>query len=156
MKSFNRKKLISSLAASAMVAAATLAPLPGLLASNAYAVSPSDFIRITGPAHFISATTVNVPVTYSCAPNPTVPATTESIVVQVTQGLPEDYANGTGMNPTVVCTGVATNTVISVAIVTPPSVSASFSVGNAAASATLFDSNGLLDKGTSQTTTIVP
>lgn len=47
MKGFNRKRLIPSLAASVMVAAATLAPLPGFLASgNVYAAPPLGNIQV--------------------------------------------------------------------------------------------------------------
>lgn len=79
MKRFNRKKLIPSLAASVIVAAATLAPLPGFLASgNVYATPPTHhlptthqpvilaFARPHSPATLNTAGTVTIPVTYRC------------------------------------------------------------------------------------------
>jgi hypothetical protein len=72
MKRFNRKKLIPSLAASLMVAAATLAPLPGFLAAGGVAhadpAHPLGFAKIESPAKLISYNQANVDVEYRCSP----------------------------------------------------------------------------------------
>ena len=76
MKGFNRKRIISSLAASAMVAAATLAPLPGLLAPVHAAPAP-PYIQINNPAHIdqtlgTGENGINVTLTYNCTGTPTI------------------------------------------------------------------------------------
>lgn len=157
MKGFNQKRFISSLVASAMVAAATLAPLPGLLATGSvHATSATDFVQIGAQARLISGTTVNVPVTYRCAPSPAIPATStgnlENILVQVTQPMPIGNGFGFGVNAAVLCNGLMNQTTVTV----NAGIFGGYSQGPASASATLRDSNGLNDVGTSQTISIVP
>ena len=154
MKSFNQTKLISSLAASIMVATATLAPLPGFLASGSvHAASPTDSIQIGDQAKLINGTTINIPVTYKCSPDFAVPATHESILVQITQ--PSTMGNGFGFeaNPIVHCNGL-TNQIIVPVVITHGQGFGAFNLGLACASATLNDSNGLNDIGDAKTITV--
>src|SRR5262249_39040822 len=94
MKGLTRKRLIPSLAASVMVAAATLAPLPGFLAAGSVhagsAFSARNFIEIHREAEFIASTPpfgvalVNVVSTYKCSP--VGGNTTATLRVTLTQG----------------------------------------------------------------------
>ena len=82
MKRFNRKKLIPSLAASVMVAAATLAPLPSLLAAgNVYAAtnSPTSTVATvtpTVPSSTATKTPGQLPTGTVATAIPTVPSST--------------------------------------------------------------------------------
>ena len=72
MKHFNRKKLIPSLAASVMVAAATLAPLPLAAGSivHAYPAFPlRSFVRVENPGTFGTISgSISVELVYRCSP----------------------------------------------------------------------------------------
>jgi hypothetical protein len=98
MKCFNRKKLIPSLAASVMVAAATLAPLPGFLAAgsvvHAAPASPLGFARIESPATHISYNQANVDVEYRCSP--VSGSTAGSLAVTLTEIVNGNIGMGTG------------------------------------------------------------
>ena len=72
MKGSNRKKLIPSLAASVMVAAATLAPLPGLLASSNVYANPASATTLATP-------TVSLPSGHVPAPAPVLTPTNHPV-----------------------------------------------------------------------------
>ena len=164
MKGFNRKRIISSLAASAMVAAATLAPLPGLLAPVHAAAG--DFVQINNPAHIDAngasgLNGIDVTLTYLCN---TGTNTTGQIVASVTQ-TPSQTGDGATIAPLtagpVVASNVANPVQIKCDSVThqvtatlyPPTSAAFFNVGQATVTATLTDAAGA--PVTPATTTIV-
>jgi hypothetical protein len=154
MKSFNRTRLISSLAGPAMAATAALAPLPGFLASGSvHAASSTDSIQIGDQAKFVNDTMINLPVTYKCSPNPAVPARHENILVQIIQPLTMGNGLGFAINPIVRCNGL-TNHIIIPVVITHGQGFGAFNLGLASASATLNDSNGLPDVGTAKTLTV--
>jgi hypothetical protein len=156
MKRFNRKKLIPSLAASVMVAAATFAPLSGFLAAgsvHAHAAFPArNFIEIHREAEFITSappdeTRVNVVSTYRCAPNPTAAGLNTSgfLTVRVIQGSTAGSGSTTmtpvsgGPSP-IMCDGhvhkISTTVIANLGQI--------FQLGDAAASATLYNSSGII------------
>ena len=145
MKRFTCKRLIPSLAASAMVAAATLAPLPGFLAAgsmvHADPVSPLGLIRIERAATFINVAQVNVDVEYICSPVSNLGSTDTNGNITVTLTQPTGSGTGsvgstlTGTVGFVVCDNhwhEATVQVFGPNFTTP-----SFTAGKACATATL-------------------
>ena len=146
MNCFNRKKLIPSLAASVIVAAATLAPLPGFLASgNVYATPPTHhlptthqpvilaFARPHSPATLNTAGTVTIPVTYRC-PRLSRAATINVKLVQHSR----TASTGSGMSTTpLTCDN---HMHLANVIVTPNT--GSFVVGKASATAKLENAFG--------------
>jgi hypothetical protein len=78
MKRFNRKKLIPSLAASVMVAAATLAPLPSfLVAGNVYAATKSPIGTVAKVTPTVPSSTATK--TADQLPTSTVPTVTPAV-----------------------------------------------------------------------------
>jgi hypothetical protein len=139
MKCFNWKRLIPSLAASAMVAAATLTPLPGFLTSgNAYAfhARPSAFVNILKAR--IDDKGAIVKVQYKCAPvlvNGT-PSYAGRITLQLSQPFPvnsDEEINAA----TVFCNDQVNQTTVTLHGFANTPIP-----GQAVATATLFDSAG--------------
>ncbi len=141
MKRFNRKKLIPSLAASVIVAAATLAPLPGFLASgNVYATPPTHqpvilaFARPHSSATLNTAGTVTIPVTYRC-PRLSRAAT---INVKLVQHSRTATHIGSGTNTTPL---TCDNHIHLANVIVTPNIG-SFVVGKASATAKLENASG--------------
>ena len=165
MKRFNRKKLIPSLAASVMVAAATFAPLPGFLVSGSVAhaddaVLPHNSVSIESPATFVMSThpsattttsTINVKVKYQCAPYNQM-ANKGTITLTLIQPTTLTALSTTSENlipsPAILCNDTVQETVVTVTATTNGDLP-SLGIGQASANALLFNSpNNLVAKAT--------
>jgi hypothetical protein len=169
MKCFNRKRLASSLAASAIVAAATLAPVSGIFTSGvAHAAARTDFVHIHSPARYISGTSVNVTLTYRCAPTTPLPSTTpsskETLKVFVTQADPGALGGPTtASNPPVLCNDQINTVVVSVssnstaapAVTITPPLNGNYNLGALNVNAQLSDGNGTLTATSSRVVRVV-
>ncbi len=141
MKRFNRKKLIPSLAASFMVAAATFAPLPLVAGSvvHAYPTRPLAHLFIESPALIENSGAINVEVGYRCSPISISGTTTTagSITVNVAQatgiGTGTTPATVPPLSPAVICDGTIRETNVNVAATT-----GFFDANKATATATLY------------------
>jgi hypothetical protein len=157
VKGFNRKSF-ASLAASAMVAAATLTPVSGIFISGiAHAAAPTDFVQVNGPARFIDAEHVNVTLTYKCAPIP-VGGKGETLTVFVAQANPGATGTSTPItNPPALCNNQPSPITVSVpnqAANNAP-FNANYNLGPLAVTAQLLDSNGVLTATTTQVVNVV-
>ena len=143
MKGFNRKRF-ASLAASAMVAAATLTPMSGIFASGiAHAATANDLIRITGPARLFGGA-LTIPLTYKCDDVPPIaPANPPpAINVWVIQARPGASAGPVTTPPPipVTCNSQQINTVVNI----PAAAAPGFGPGPLAVAAQLTDNVGTL------------
>ena len=142
MKSFRR--LIPSLAASAMIAAATFAPLPGFLAAGSVHADPPQplgRVYIGREAKFIDTHHINVPVEFVCSPVVLRLNTVATLSVSVTQTRGGTTVNGTGQlpPPSIFCNNHWQD--ISVPVSADGAVGG-FNIGRAFATATLENANG--------------
>jgi hypothetical protein len=163
MKRFNRKKLIPSLAASVMVAAATFAPLSGFLAAGSVVhADPAfpapftekgshhahsfSFLRVENPGRLNRGAAIVVELEYKCflIPNASNNSNLGNIIVTITQGTaqqgtpPQGAAMGTGNNDTnIICDGQEREAGVTV----PPMDQKFFDVGRACVTATLTSKN---------------
>jgi len=145
MKGFHRTKLVSSLAASAMLAV-TLAPLPGFLApANVYAATPTKMkpapplVQIAKQASIDTTTSTDADVTvhYRCSGG----TTGASLIVTVKQGTVTGMGDNTTLtttSPVFTCDGSAQTAIVDVS----PTGTGSFNTGKAHATATLKDAFG--------------
>jgi hypothetical protein len=138
MEGFNRKRPISWLAASALVTAATLAPLPGFLAT--VHAAPANFIQVSNPAHIDLTTNtglngIALTLSYSC----TAAGGATAIQASATQtgGGTGDTGTFAGGNPIqgLTCDGASHQ----VEATLFPNAGTSFTLGTASVSAQLID-----------------
>src|SRR5689334_6705787 len=104
MKGFNPKRLVSSLAASAILAAATFAPLPSFFAP-VHAAPATPYVQVNNPAKIdesggTGSNSINVTLTYNCP----VGSAAANVSVAVTQtaaqsGSGEGATGSTGGTP---------------------------------------------------------
>jgi hypothetical protein len=147
MKCFNRTKLIPSLAASAMVAVATLAPLPGFLtAGNVYAhddTTPHVEVGKLARLNLFSQgqNGIDAPIIYMCSPTG---STSPNVSVTVTQSSEQSgsgvEAMGTNSMTPITCDGYWHKVAIAVTPTTP--TNGAFNVSRATVAATLTDPSG--------------
>ena len=135
MEGFNRKKLIASLAASAMVATTTLAPLATVHAA------PANFVQVSNPAHIDLTTStglngIAVTLTYTCATGSTATAI-EASATQTGGGTGDTGTFATGGNPIQGITCDGTSRQVEATIF--PDAGTSFIVGTASVTAQLID-----------------
>jgi hypothetical protein len=156
MKGFTRKRLIPSLAASVMVAAATFAPLPSFLASGSVAHAktalPRNFVYIESPATFMMSTPssgattsiVKVKVKYRCAPPYNQTASQGSIILTLMQPNTLIARSTTTENlvpsPTITCNDAVQETDLTVTATTN-GTSPSLGAGQASVIALLLNSS---------------
>ena len=145
MKGFNRTKLIPSLAASAMVAVATLAPLPGFLAAgNVYAHdNTTPRIKIGRLARLNLAgeqgkNGIDVKIEYKCSPGPNTPILDVFVEQSAVQSGSGVAATGDNSTTPIKCDGYEHKVAVTV---TPndPTLDGAFNVSRATVTATLTD-----------------
>lgn len=148
MKGFNRKRLVSSLAASAIVAAAALTPLPGLL-GTVYAALPANTIQVNNPARInmqdaSGLNGINVPISYNCGTAAT-PVLNDKILVSVTQSAAA-AGNGVGETSDNSANGVGTTNAVCDGTTRQASVTAylngNYNLGTADVTASITDNTG--------------
>jgi hypothetical protein len=134
MRGFNRKRLIPSLAAFAMIAAATLAPLPSFLAAGSvYAHGSHNLVYVESPGRFHNGGFIVVEVEYRCFPFLDAGSTTTA--GNITVNAIQSTVTGTGNNNTnVICDGHRREAGVTI----QPTVAGTFfDVGRACVTATL-------------------